>query len=114
MLSISLQLRIRILFVVPPSSDTVIEYVNTLGYPSTLRNVSAMKNLAMAERGKKKTAHLLILSVRFTKLIIHHYSHEESILNTLRFVGKEERSKAKEEGATESSDAIKVTKPKAA
>ncbi|GJR55229.1 hypothetical protein Tco_1405750 [Tanacetum coccineum] len=29
-------------FVAPPSSDTVIEYVNTLGYPSTLRNVSAM------------------------------------------------------------------------
>ncbi|GKF09695.1 hypothetical protein Tco_0043919, partial [Tanacetum coccineum] len=29
-------------FVAPPSSDTVIKYVNTLGYPSTLRNVSAM------------------------------------------------------------------------
>ncbi|GKC14101.1 retrovirus-related pol polyprotein from transposon TNT 1-94 [Tanacetum coccineum] len=29
-------------FVDPPSSDAVIEYVNTLGYPSTLRNVSAM------------------------------------------------------------------------
>ncbi|GJV42478.1 hypothetical protein Tco_1420918 [Tanacetum coccineum] len=29
-------------FVAPPSSDTVIEYVNTLGYPSTLKNVSAM------------------------------------------------------------------------
>ncbi|GJW62910.1 hypothetical protein Tco_0114794 [Tanacetum coccineum] len=29
-------------FVAPPSSDTVIEYVNTLGYPSTLMNVSAM------------------------------------------------------------------------
>ncbi|GJY63749.1 hypothetical protein Tco_0465209 [Tanacetum coccineum] len=29
-------------FVAPPSSDTVIDYVNTLGYPSTLRNVSAM------------------------------------------------------------------------
>nr|GEU41676.1 hypothetical protein [Tanacetum cinerariifolium] len=29
-------------YVAPPSSDTVIEYVNTLGYPSTLRNVSAM------------------------------------------------------------------------
>nr|GEZ81048.1 hypothetical protein [Tanacetum cinerariifolium] len=29
-------------FVAPPSSDTVIEYVNSLGYPSTLRNVSAM------------------------------------------------------------------------
>ncbi|GKE91275.1 hypothetical protein Tco_1572370, partial [Tanacetum coccineum] len=151
-------------FVAPPSSDTVIEYVNTLGYPCTLKNVSAMsvnalyqpwrailsminmcltskparydrprhpvllilwdiihssnidyteriweefvqsiqtfltdrKNLATAARGKKKTAHLLILSVRFTKLIIHHlrtkhnihYSHEERILNTLRFVGK--------------------------
>ncbi|GJT02482.1 retrovirus-related pol polyprotein from transposon TNT 1-94 [Tanacetum coccineum] len=185
-------------FVAPPSSDTVIEYVNTLGYPSTLRNVSAMsvnalyqpwravlsminmcltgktagydrprhpvlqilwgiihrsnidyaeriweefvqsiqtfltdrKNLATAARGKKKTAHLLIPSVRFTKLIIHHlrtkhnihprtgsplhYSHEESILNTLRFVGKDERGKAEERGATESSDATKVTKPKAA
>ncbi|GJU46045.1 retrovirus-related pol polyprotein from transposon TNT 1-94 [Tanacetum coccineum] len=129
-------------FVAPPSSDTVIEYVNTLGYPSTLRNVSAMsvniiwgiihrsnidyaeriweefvqsiqtfltdrKNLATAARGKKKTAHLLIPSVRFTKMIIHHlrtkhnihprtglalhYSHEESILNTLRFVGKDGR-----------------------
>nr|GFC80156.1 hypothetical protein [Tanacetum cinerariifolium] len=29
-------------YVAPPSSDTVIEYVNTLGYPSPLRNVSAM------------------------------------------------------------------------
>ncbi|GJU55209.1 hypothetical protein Tco_1228923 [Tanacetum coccineum] len=162
-------------FVAPPSSDIIIEYVNTLGYPSTLRNVSDMsvnalyrpwrdvlsminmcltgktvgydrprhivlssfwwylhhsilkyaeriweefvqsiqtflidwKNLATTVRGKKKTAHLLILSVRFTKLIIDHmrtkhnihprtgsplhYSHEESILNTLRFVGKDGR-----------------------
>ncbi|GJY67888.1 hypothetical protein Tco_0470870, partial [Tanacetum coccineum] len=162
-------------FVAPPSSDTVIEYVNTLGYPCTLRNVSAMsvnalyqpwrailsminmcltsktagydrprhlvlqilwgithrsnidyaeriweefvqsiqtfltdrKNLATASRGKKKTAHLLIPNVRFTKLIIHHlknkhnihprpgsalhYSHEENILNTLRYVGKDGR-----------------------
>nr|GEZ53233.1 hypothetical protein [Tanacetum cinerariifolium] len=29
-------------FVAPPSSDIVFEYVNTLGYPSTLKNVSAM------------------------------------------------------------------------
>ncbi|GJW36174.1 retrovirus-related pol polyprotein from transposon TNT 1-94 [Tanacetum coccineum] len=29
-------------FVAPPSSDTVIEYVNTLGYPCTLKNVSTM------------------------------------------------------------------------
>ncbi|GKD41696.1 hypothetical protein Tco_1261903, partial [Tanacetum coccineum] len=196
-------------FVAPPSSDIVIEYVNTLRYPSTLRNMSAMsvnalyqpwrailsminmcltgktagydrprhptfltdkKNLATVARGKKKTAHLLILSVRFTKLIIHHlrtkhnihpriglplhYSHEERILNTLRFVGKDSREifgmpipdalltdeikgapyyndyqehvaryqqfldaecgKAEEGGAKESSDATKVTKPKAA
>ncbi|GJV38634.1 retrovirus-related pol polyprotein from transposon TNT 1-94 [Tanacetum coccineum] len=104
-------------FVALPSSDTVIEYVNTLRYPSTLRNLSAMprhpmfltdrKNLATTARGKKKPAHLLISSVKFTKLIIHHlrtkhnihprigsplyYSHKESILNTLRFVGKDGR-----------------------
>ncbi|GKB26680.1 hypothetical protein Tco_0866081 [Tanacetum coccineum] len=162
-------------FVAPPSSDTVIEYVNTLGYPNTLRNMSAMfvnalyqpwrailsminmcltgkivgydrprhhmlrilwgiihrsnidyakriweefvqsiqtfltdrKNLATASRGKTKTAHLLIPNVRFTKLIIHylktkhnihpktdsalHYSHEESYLNTLMYVGKDDR-----------------------
>ncbi|GJZ50071.1 hypothetical protein Tco_0604261 [Tanacetum coccineum] len=162
-------------FVAPPSSDVVIEYVNTLGYPSTLRNVSAMsinalyqpwrailsminmcltgktvgydrprhpvlqilwgithhsnidyveriqeefvqsiqtfltdrKNLATASRRKKKTAHLLIPNVRFTKLIIHHlknkhnihprtglalhYLHEENILNILRYVRKDGR-----------------------
>ncbi|GJX30577.1 hypothetical protein Tco_0238656 [Tanacetum coccineum] len=123
-------------FEAPPSRDTVIEYVNTLRYPSTLRNVSAMsvnalyqpwrailsminmcltgkmagferKNLATEARGKKKTLHLLIPNVRFTKLIIHHlrtkhnihprtrlplyYSHKESVLNTLRFVGKDGR-----------------------
>ncbi|GJW97596.1 retrovirus-related pol polyprotein from transposon TNT 1-94 [Tanacetum coccineum] len=225
-------------FVAPPSSDAVIEYVNTLRYPSTLKNVSAMfvnalyqpwrailsminmcltdktdgfdrprhpmlqilwgiihrsnidyaeriweefvqsiqmfltdrKNLAMVVRGKNKTAHLLIPSVRFTKLIIHHlrtkhnihqrtssplhYSHDENILNTLRLVGKDgreifgmqipdalltdeikgapyyseylehvakyqqildaEHGKEEEGGATGSSKATKVTKPKAA
>nr|GEW94993.1 putative nucleotide-binding alpha-beta plait domain, zinc finger, RING/FYVE/PHD-type [Tanacetum cinerariifolium] len=30
------------LFVAPPSSDAVIKYVNTLGYPCMLKNVSAM------------------------------------------------------------------------
>ncbi|GKD83922.1 hypothetical protein Tco_1350761 [Tanacetum coccineum] len=65
------------------------------------------KNLITASRGKKKTAHLLIPSVRFTKLIIHHlktkhnihprtgsplhYSHDENVLNTLGFVGKDGR-----------------------
>ncbi|GJZ53627.1 retrovirus-related pol polyprotein from transposon TNT 1-94 [Tanacetum coccineum] len=129
-------------FVAPPSSDTVLEYVNTLGYPSTLRNVSAnsvnalyqpwrailsminmcltedfvqsiqtfltdRKNLATTSRGKKKTTYLLIPSVRFTKLIIHHlktkhnihprtdsalhYSREENVLNTLKYVGMDGR-----------------------
>ncbi|GJW50134.1 hypothetical protein Tco_0091485 [Tanacetum coccineum] len=163
-------------FMAPPSSDTVIEYVNTLGYPNTLRNVSTMsvnalyqpwrailsminmcltgkttgydrprhpvlqilwgiihrsnidyaeriweefvqsiqtfltdrKNLATAARGKKKTAHLLILSVRFTKLIIHHLRTKHNIHP------RTEHGKAEEGGATESSDATKVTKPKAA
>ncbi|GJZ73511.1 hypothetical protein Tco_0637657, partial [Tanacetum coccineum] len=65
------------------------------------------KNLATEARRKKKTLHLLIPNVRFTKLIIHHlrtkhnihprtglplyYSHEESVLNTLRFVRKDRR-----------------------
>ncbi|GJZ90249.1 hypothetical protein Tco_0662176, partial [Tanacetum coccineum] len=93
----------------PPLSDTIIEYVNTLGYPSTLRNMSAMsgithhsnidyaeriweefvqsiqtfltgrKNLAMEARGKKKTLHLLILNVRSTKLIIYHLRTKHNI-----------------------------------
>nr|GEU76771.1 retrovirus-related Pol polyprotein from transposon TNT 1-94 [Tanacetum cinerariifolium] len=33
-------------YVAPPSSDTVIEYVNTLGYPSTLRNFFPPKRTA--------------------------------------------------------------------
>ncbi|GJR62566.1 retrovirus-related pol polyprotein from transposon TNT 1-94 [Tanacetum coccineum] len=102
-------------FVAPPLSDTVIEYVNTLGYPCTLRNVSAMssiqtfltdkKNLATASCGKKKSPPLLIPSIRFTKLIIRHlktkhnihpragsplhYSHEDHVLGILRSVGKD-------------------------
>ncbi|GJW68886.1 retrovirus-related pol polyprotein from transposon TNT 1-94 [Tanacetum coccineum] len=135
-------------FVALPSSDTVIEYVNTLGYTSKTAGydrprhpmlqilwgiidrsnidyaeriweefvqsiqtfLTDRKNLATAARGKKKTAHLLILSVRFTKLIIHH-------LRTMHNIHPRtdaERGKAEEGGETESSDATKVTKPKAA
>ncbi|GJS57579.1 hypothetical protein Tco_0652363 [Tanacetum coccineum] len=150
-------------FVAPPSSDTVIEYVNTLGYPNTLKNVSAMsvnalyqpwrailsminmcltgktagfdrprhpvlqmlwgiihhsnidyveriwegfvqsmqtfltdrKNLATVARGKKKTAHLLIPSVRSVRK------------------DDEECGKSEKGGATECSEATKVTKHKA-
>nr|GEW69776.1 Gag-Pol polyprotein [Tanacetum cinerariifolium] len=106
-------------FTAPASCDIVIKYVNTLGYHSTLKNVSAMstktscaadsvrKNLATTSRGEKKTNHLLILSVRFTKLIINHlktknnihprsglplhYLYDENVLNSLRYVGKDGR-----------------------
>nr|GEW83511.1 retrovirus-related Pol polyprotein from transposon TNT 1-94 [Tanacetum cinerariifolium] len=66
------------------------------------------KNLTTASREKKKTTHLLILSFRFTKLIIHHlktkhnthlrtglplhYSHDENVLNTLRQRKEEQQS----------------------
>nr|GEV13000.1 integrase, catalytic region, zinc finger, CCHC-type, peptidase aspartic, catalytic [Tanacetum cinerariifolium] len=96
-------------YMAPPSSDTVIEYVNTLDNLAKISCASDSlgKNLATAPRGKKKTTHLLIPNVRFTKLIIHHlktkhnihprtdsplhYSHDENVLNTLRFVGKDGR-----------------------
>ncbi|GJT02181.1 retrovirus-related pol polyprotein from transposon TNT 1-94 [Tanacetum coccineum] len=60
-----------------------------------------------SSRKEKETPSTAIPDVRFTKLIIHHlrtkhnihprtgsplhYSHEESVLNTLRFVGKDGR-----------------------
>ncbi|GJV55678.1 hypothetical protein Tco_1456683 [Tanacetum coccineum] len=66
------------------------------------------KNLATALCGKKKTALLLILNVRFTKLIIHHLRTKHNIHP------RTERGKVEEGRATESSKATKVTKPKAA
>ncbi|GKB04757.1 hypothetical protein Tco_0832952 [Tanacetum coccineum] len=115
-------------FMAPTSSDTVIEAIlsminmcltgKTVGYdrPRHLTFLTDRKNLATTACGNKKIAHMFIPSVRFTKLIIHHlrtkhnihprtgsplhYSHEESILNTLRFVRNDVTSKA-----------AKVTKP---
>ncbi|GJR39274.1 retrovirus-related pol polyprotein from transposon TNT 1-94 [Tanacetum coccineum] len=121
-------------FVAPPSSKTVgydrprhpiLQILWGITHQSIQTFLTNWKNLATASRGKKKTALLLIPNVRFTKLIIHHlrtkhnihprtgsplyYSQDENVLNTLRFVGKDEKG-----GATESSKATKVTKPKAA
>ncbi|GKC95307.1 hypothetical protein Tco_1160749 [Tanacetum coccineum] len=112
----------------PPSSDIVIEYVNTLGYPNTLRNVSIMSvnalyqpwrailsminmcltgKTAVFDRPRHPVLQILWGRSLFTKLIIHHlrtkhnlhprtglplhYSHKESVLNSLRFVGKDGR-----------------------
>ncbi|GKE07639.1 retrovirus-related pol polyprotein from transposon TNT 1-94, partial [Tanacetum coccineum] len=106
-------------FVAPPSSDTNlwgiihrsnIDYAERI-WEEFVQSIQTFltdrKNLTTASRGKKKTAHLLIPNVRFTKLIIHHlktthdihprtglalhYSHEENVLNTLRYVGKDGR-----------------------
>ncbi|GKC15892.1 hypothetical protein Tco_1012674, partial [Tanacetum coccineum] len=111
-------------FVAPPSSDTVIEYVNTLGYPNTLRNMSAIydrretslpldslgypfhrfnidyakriceefvqsiqtfltkrKNLTTASRGKKKTAHLLILNSSIYNGYLEHVAEYQRYLD---------------------------------
>nr|GFA55765.1 hypothetical protein [Tanacetum cinerariifolium] len=114
-------------FVAPPLSDTVIEYVNTLGYPSTLRNVSAMKNLSTTSRGKKKTTHLLIPSIReIFDMPIHdslltdeikkapyYGEYQEHVAKYQQHLDAE-HGKTVERGATKSSKATKVTKPKAA
>nr|GEW23668.1 hypothetical protein [Tanacetum cinerariifolium] len=114
-------------YVAPPSSDTIIKYVNTLGYLSTLRKVSTMSVNALYQpwrailsminmcltgetAGYDRPRHpvlqilwgrilLLLHAERRIPLIHHlkskhnihlrtgsplHYSHYESILNTLR------------------------------
>ncbi|GKD32938.1 hypothetical protein Tco_1248447 [Tanacetum coccineum] len=128
-------------FEAPPLSDTIIEYVNTLGYLSMLWNVSAMSvnalyqpwraimsmiNMCLTGKtaGFNRPRHLVLQILwgithhsnidyteriweEFTKLIIHHlrtknnihlridspfhYSYEESVLNTLRFIRKDGR-----------------------
>nr|GEU48256.1 hypothetical protein [Tanacetum cinerariifolium] len=102
-------------FVAPPSSDTVIEYVNTLGYPSTLRNVSAIFY------GVVFTAPTLTMLKGFKKSLFNPYkpfSLTARILLRL-LVGRRRplicSSQVLEEyKATESPKATKVTKPKAA
>nr|GEV59902.1 hypothetical protein [Tanacetum cinerariifolium] len=140
-------------FVALPSSDTVIEYVNTLGYPSTLRNMSAIsnidyakriweefvqsiqtfltdkKNLATASRGKKKTTHLLIPSIRYVRkdgrevfgMLIPDALHTNEIKRAPYYDEYQEHvakyqqhldakhGKAVEGGSTESSKATKKT-----
>ncbi|GJR10563.1 hypothetical protein Tco_0793215 [Tanacetum coccineum] len=91
-------------FVAPPSSDTVIEYVNTLGYPSTLKNVSAMPSHH-------------VLQILWGIIHRSNIDYAERIweeFGTLRSVGKDGREIFGEEGVTESPKAVKVTKPKAA
>nr|GFB72590.1 hypothetical protein [Tanacetum cinerariifolium] len=77
-------------FVAPPSSDAVIEYVNTLGYPCMLRNVS-------------------VVSVN------NLYQPWRAILSMINMCLTDgEHGMADEEAIPESTKATKVTKPKAA
>ncbi|GJY64218.1 hypothetical protein Tco_0465678, partial [Tanacetum coccineum] len=78
----------------PPTPDVLIKFVNDLGYPKAVRTLSD---------GRKK-ANLIIPSVRFTKLIIHHLQskhkfhprpvsplhlpNKESVLGYLKFGAK--------------------------
>ncbi|GJV59175.1 hypothetical protein Tco_1465275 [Tanacetum coccineum] len=131
-------------FVAPPSSDTVIDYVNTLGYPSTLRNVSAMSVNALYQPWRAvlsminmcltgKTARydrprhpcwrdgreifgMPILDALLTDEIKgapYYGDYQEHVAKYQQFLD-EEHGKAVKEGATESSETTKVTKPKAA
>nr|GEX86544.1 hypothetical protein [Tanacetum cinerariifolium] len=70
-----------------------------------LRSQSNLIVKTMPSQEKKKTTHLLIPSIRFTKLIIHHlktkhnthprtgsslhYSHKDNVLGNLNIVGKD-------------------------
>nr|GEV32565.1 hypothetical protein [Tanacetum cinerariifolium] len=129
-------------FMALPSSDIVIEYVNPLGYPKkTVRYdmprhpvLQILNNLATASREKKKIAHLLIPSVRYvgkdgreifgmlipdalltneSKGASYYSEYQEHVAKYQQHLDVE-HGKVAEGGATESSKATKVTKPKVA
>ncbi|GKC71287.1 hypothetical protein Tco_1117170, partial [Tanacetum coccineum] len=71
----------------PPTPDTLIQFVNELGYPkedveeftpSIYTFTEDKKNLAQQTQGKKKATLILIPSVRFTKLIIFHLQRKHN------------------------------------
>nr|GEV53006.1 retrovirus-related Pol polyprotein from transposon TNT 1-94 [Tanacetum cinerariifolium] len=114
-------------FVAPPSSDTVIEYVNTLGYPSTLRNVLAMSVNALNQPCRAILSMINMCLIEFVQSIQTFLTDRKNLatascekkktthllIPSIRYVGKDGRE-IFEGGAKESSKATKVTKPKAA
>nr|GEV41747.1 hypothetical protein [Tanacetum cinerariifolium] len=107
-------------FMAPPLSDAVIEYVNTLGYTCTFRNVSVMSvnNLYQPWR-----AILSMINMCLTGKIARHDRprHHSTIYGEyLAHVTEYQRyldgehGMAYEEAVFESLKATKVTKPKAA
>nr|GEU62421.1 copia protein [Tanacetum cinerariifolium] len=119
-------------FITPPSSNVLINFVNELGYPKLVRNllngivtrayidyaeriweeftqsihtfIKDKRNLSRHTSGKKKATLIVILSIWFTKLIIHHlqrshkfhprpdsplhFPNEEPVLGYLKFSAK--------------------------
>nr|GEW72952.1 hypothetical protein [Tanacetum cinerariifolium] len=130
-------------FVDPPSNDTVIKYVNTLGYPSTLKNVSAMLVNALYQQWRAilsminmcltgKTAGYdrprhpvlqilknLVTTSRGKKKTTHpkrapyYCEHQEHVAKYQQYLDVV-HDKAEEGEATVSPKATKVTKPTAA
>nr|GEW19910.1 retrovirus-related Pol polyprotein from transposon TNT 1-94 [Tanacetum cinerariifolium] len=169
-------------FVAPPSSDVLINFINELGYPKLVRNVSNVvtndmfqpwralitiinlcltgktsriweeftqsihtftedkQNLSRHKTGKKKATLIVIPSIRFTKIIIHHLQrrhkfhprpdsllylpNEEPVLGYLKFsakstkreeylenMAKHKRYLAGETGSDQVFPAPKPTKP---
>ncbi|GJR62349.1 retrovirus-related pol polyprotein from transposon TNT 1-94 [Tanacetum coccineum] len=96
-------------FVAPPSSDTVIEYVNTLGYPCTLRNVSAMSVNALYQpwRVVLSMINMCLTGAPYYNEYLEHVAKYQQHLDA-------EHGMKDEGGATESPKATKVAKPKAA
>nr|GEX20163.1 integrase, catalytic region, zinc finger, CCHC-type, peptidase aspartic, catalytic [Tanacetum cinerariifolium] len=99
-------------FIPPPSSNALINFVNELGYPKIWEEftqsihtfVEDERNLSRHTSGKKKATLIVIPSIQFTKLIIHHLQrrhrfhprpnyplylpNEEPILGYLKFSAK--------------------------
>nr|GEV77040.1 hypothetical protein [Tanacetum cinerariifolium] len=107
-------------FMAPPSSDAVIKYGiihrSNINYAERIwgefvQSIQSFftdkKRLTMPSHGTKKITPLLIASIRFTKLIIHHletkhnihprtssplhYSYEDNVLENLKFNEKDGR-----------------------
>nr|GEX94457.1 hypothetical protein [Tanacetum cinerariifolium]GEY31923.1 hypothetical protein [Tanacetum cinerariifolium] len=123
-------------YVAPPLSDTVIEYVNTLGYLSTLRNmlemsvnalyqpwraIVSMINMCLIGKtaGYDRPRHP-VLQILWGIVYRSNINYAERIWEEFDHVAKyqqcldAEHGKAEEGGAIESPKATKVTKPKAA
>ncbi|GJR25948.1 retrovirus-related pol polyprotein from transposon TNT 1-94 [Tanacetum coccineum] len=108
-------------FVAPPSSDTVIDYVNTLGYPNTLKNVSVsnQKPSQPPTRCRSRDLQLGLSMINMcltSKTAGYDRPRHPKFLTDKKNLATDarERGKAVKEGATESSEATKVTKTKAA